>query len=215
MEDSNRIKQENKSIMAGVAIFGIVVAALCIAGLLLIKPADETVQGQIEGTSVRVSGKLPGRLVEVYVEEGQMVHAGDTLAHIHSSLADAKLLQAQSMATAASAQSQKAEGGTRVEIINTAYNLWQQALAAQQISKKTYDRMQNLFNEGVISEQKRDEAFALYNASKAQADAAHSQYEMAKRGAQNEDKVAARAMKDVAKGGVEDGAGRGTRRRRA
>ena len=204
MEEANKIKQENKSIMAGVAIFGLVVAALCIAGLLLIKPADESVQGQIEGTSVRVSGKLPGRLTEVFVEEGEMVYAGDTLAHIHSSLADAKLQQAQSMETAASAQSQKAEGGTRVEIINTAYNLWQQALAAQQISKKTYDRMQNLFNEGVISEQKRDEAFALYNASKAQADAAKSQYEMAKRGAQNEDKVAARAMKDAAKGTVDE-----------
>ena len=203
MEEANKIKQENKSIMAGVAIFGLVVAALCIAGLLLIKPADESVQGQIEGTSVRVSGKLPGRLTEVFVEEGEMVHAGDTLAHIHSSLADAKLQQAQSMETAASAQSQKAEGGTRVEIINTAYNLWQQALAAQQISKKTYDRMQNLYNEGVISGQKRDEAFAAYKATEAQVAAARSQYEMAKNGAREQEKRMAANNTQASKSAVD------------
>ncbi|MGM9803559.1 MAG: HlyD family secretion protein [Muribaculaceae bacterium] len=204
MENANEIKKENKSIMAGVAIFGIVVAALCIAGLLLIKPSDEIVQGQIDGNSVRVSGKLPGRLVEVFVEEGQMVEQGDTLAHIHSSLVDAKLLQAQSMEAAASAQSQKAEGGARVEIINSAYNMWQQALAAQEITKKTYERVQNLFNEGVVSEQKRDEAQAAYNAAVAQAEAAKSQYEMAKKGAQKEDKAAAKAMQNAAKGTVDE-----------
>lgn len=204
MEDISEVKKENKSIMAGVAIISVVVVALCIVGMLLVKPADESVQGQIDGTSVRVSGKLPGRLAELYVEEGDMVKAGDTLAHIHSSLVDAKLMQAQSMEQAASAQNQKAQSGTRVEMINAAFNLWQQALAAQQIAKKTYDRMQNLFNEGVISEQKRDEAFAAYTATKAQAEAAKSQYDMAKTGAQNEDKAAAKAMQNAAKGGVEE-----------
>lgn len=204
MEDINEVKREEKSIMAGVAVVTFAVVALCVAGLFLIKPSDETIQGQIEGTSVRVSGKLPGRLAEVYVEEGAMVKAGDTLAHIHSSLVDAKLMQAQSMEAAASAQNQKAQSGTRIELINSAYNLWQQALAAQQIAKKTYDRLQNLYNEGVISEQKRDEAFAAYSATKSQADAAKSQYDMAKKGAQNEDKEAAKAMQNAAKGGVEE-----------
>ena len=204
MENKQEVKKETISIMAGSAVVGFIVVALCVAGLLLIKPADDKFQGQIDGTSVRVSGKLPGRLAELYVEEGDMVKAGDTLAHIHSSLIDAKLMQAQSMEDAASAQNQKAQSGTRIEVINTAYNLWQQALAAQGIAKKTYDRLQNLYNEGVISEQKRDEAFAAYNATKAQADAAKSQYDMAKTGAQNEDKAAAQAMQNAAKGGVEE-----------
>ena len=115
MENKQEVKKETISIMAGSAVVGFIVVALCVAGLLLIKPADDTVQGQIDGTSVRVSGKLPGRLAELYVEEGDMVKAGDTLAHIHSSLIDAKLMQAQSMEDAASAQNQKAQSGTRIE----------------------------------------------------------------------------------------------------
>lgn len=204
MNSSEEIKRENKSVMLGVVVVVMLVVAIAIAGLLLIKPQDETVQGQIEGTSVRVSGKLAGRLAEVFVEEGAMVHKGDTLAHIHSSLVEAKLLQAQSMEAAASAQSAKAEAGTRSEMVASAYNLWQQAKAAQEIAAKTYTRVENLFKQGVVSEQKRDEAYAAYTASQAQERAAKSQYDMAVKGAQQEDKAAARAMKDAAKSGVDE-----------
>ena len=120
MNRSEEIKRENKSIMLSIVVVVVIIVALSIAGLLLIKPQDETVQGQIEGTSVRVSGKLPGRLVELYVEQGAMVKQGDTLAHVHSSLVEAKMLQAQSMEAAASAQSAKAEAGTRTELVTAA-----------------------------------------------------------------------------------------------
>ena len=146
MNRSEEIKRENKSIMLSIVVVVVIIVALSIAGLLLIKPQDETVQGQIEGTSVRVSGKLPGRLVELYVEQGAMVKQGDTLAHVHSSLVEAKMLQAQSMEAAASAQSAKAEAGTRTELVTAAYNVWQQALAAQEITEKTYRRIENLYN---------------------------------------------------------------------
>ena len=82
--------------------------------------------------------------------------------------------------------------------------MWQQAPAAVSITKKTYDRLQNLYSEGVMSEQKRDEAKAAYDASVAAAAAAKSQYELAKSGAQKEDKTSALAMVDVAKGGVSE-----------
>ena len=62
--------------------------------------------------------------------------------------------------------------------------------------------MQALFKKGVISAQKRDEAEANYNAMKATESAAKSQYEMAKKGAQIEDKEAAAAMLLAAKGSV-------------
>ena len=204
MNRSEEIKRENKSIMLSIVVVVVIIVALSIAGLLLIKPQDETVQGQIEGTSVRVSGKLPGRLVELYVEQGAMVKQGDTLAHVHSSLVEAKMLQAQSMEAAASAQSAKAEAGTRTELVTAAYNVWQQALAAQEITEKTYRRIENLYNQGVVSEQKRDEAYAAHTAAVAQAKAAKSQYDMALKGAQKEDKDAARAMQNVAKGGVSE-----------
>lgn len=131
-----------------------------------------------------------------------MVHKGDTLVHIHSSLAEAKLQQARAMETAAQAVDKKVDAGTRSQIVQSAYQVWQQAQAAVGISKKTYDRMQNLFSEGVVSEQKRDEAKAAYDAAVAGAAAAKSQYELAKQGPQSEDKTQAAAMVTVAKGGV-------------
>ena len=54
------------------------------------------------------------------------------------------------------------DAGARKEQIQGAFQLVQQAEAAATIAKKTYDRMQNLYNDGVISGQKRDEAFAAY-----------------------------------------------------
>ncbi len=165
-------------------------------------PEPQIIQGQAEATQVRVSGKLPGRVVEFMVEEGQHVLAGDTLVHIHSSLVEAKLSQAEAMETVAKAQNKKVDSGTRVELLNSAYDMWQQAQAGLTIAKKTYERMQSLYKKGVVSEQKRDEAEAAYKAMVATESAAKSQYEMAKAGAQAEDKAAAAAMVAAAQGSV-------------
>lgn len=197
-------KKENRTLLGALGFIVIAVAVLAIIGFLFLnKPAD-ILEGQAEATSVRVSGKLPGRVVEFYVQEGDMVHKGDTLVHIHSSLAEAKLEQAQGMETAARAMDRKVDAGTRSQIIQSAYEMWQQANAAVSITKKTYDRMQNLYAEGVMSEQKRDEAKAAYDAAVAAAKAAESQYNLAKSGAQAEDKTSAAAMVSVAKGGVSE-----------
>lgn len=195
-------KKENKTLMGAFAIVVVVVALLAIVGFLFLNKPDEIIEGQADATAVRISGKLPGRVVDLYVEEGDMVKAGDTLVHIHSSLADAKLMQAMGMETAAKAMNRKVDAGTRSQIIQSAYDLWQQARSAESITKKTYDRMQTLYSEGVMSEQKRDEAKAAYDAAVAASSAAKSQYELAKQGAQSEDKESAAAMVDVAKGGV-------------
>ena len=195
-------KKENKTLMGAFATVVVVVALLAIVGFLFLNKPDEIIEGQADATAVRISGKLPGRVVDLYVEEGDMVKAGDTLVHIHSSLADAKLVQAMGMETAAKAMNRKVDAGTRSQIIQSAYDLWQQARSAESITKKTYDRMQTLYSEGVMSEQKRDEAKAAYDAAVAASSAAKSQYELAKQGAQSEDKESAAAMVDVAKGGV-------------
>ncbi len=197
-------KKENRTLLGALGFIVLAVAVLAIVGFLFLnKPAD-ILEGQAEATSVRVSGKLPGRVVEFYVQEGDLVHKGDTLVHIHSSLAEAKLEQAQGMETAARAMDRKIDAGTRSQIIQSAYEMWQQANAAVTITKKTYDRMQNLYSEGVMSEQKRDEAKAAYDAAVAAAKAAESQYSLAKSGAQSEDKTSAAAMVTVAKGGVSE-----------
>ena len=177
---------------------------MAVAGFLFIKQAPDTIQGQGDATEVRISGKLPGRVAELYVEEGQHVKAGDTLVHIHSSLVEARMAQAEAMETVANATNAKVDAGTRSQIIASAKDIWAQAQAASGIAQKTYNRMENLFAKGVVSEQKRDEAKAAYEAAKAGEAAAKSQYELAVAGAQKEDKEAARAMVNAAKSGVNE-----------
>ena len=194
--------KKERILVVGLIALIVIIVVLALIGLFLLKPEPQIIQGQAEATQVRVSGKLPGRVVEFMVEEGQHVLAGDTLVHIHSSLVEAKLSQAEAMETVAKAQNKKVDSGTRVELLNSAYDMWQQAQAGLTIAKKTYERMQSLYKKGVVSEQKRDEAEAAYKAMVATESAAKSQYEMAKAGAQAEDKAAAAAMVAAAQGSV-------------
>ncbi len=194
-------KQEN-ALIGTLVIVVIAVALLALIGFMFLKPKSQIIEGQAEATSVRISGKLPGRVVEFFVREGQEVKAGDTLVHIHSSVVDAKLYQAEAMKQAAAAQNKKVDAGTRSQIIQSAYDVWQQAIAARNIAEKTYNRMESLFKQDVVSAQKRDEAYAAFTAAKSGESAAHSQYMMAKEGAQSEDKVSSQAIVDAAQGSV-------------
>lgn len=208
MADTDKTKpqdrNESRVVMISLVLVIVIVAVIALIGLFLLKKPAEIIEGQAEATSVRVSGKLPGRVTEIFVKEGDMVHKGDTLIHIHSSLAEAKLLQATEMKKAAAAQNRKIDGGTRRQIVQGARDLVAQAAAAREIAQKTYDRMQNLYNEGVISAQKRDEAKAAFDAAVAGEKAAQSQLNLAIEGAQPEDKVSAEAMVGVAQGGIDE-----------
>lgn len=161
-------------------------------------------QGQAEATEVRVSGKIPGRIDKFMATEGMTVKKGDTLVLLNSPELNAKLLQATSAEDAASAQNQKAIKGARAEQIAGAYEMWQKAEVGVKLAEKTYNRVQNMYSEGVVPAQKRDEAEANYQASVATAKAAKSQYDMAMNGAENEDKLAALAMVNRAKGAVSE-----------
>ena len=204
LDNEKAVSAKDRMLILTIVIVLVIMAAMAIIGFLCIKQGPDTVQGQADATEVRISGKLPGRVMDLYVEEGNHVKAGDTLVRIHSSLLDARLDQAQAMESVASAANAKVDAGTRSQIITGAYELWQQAKAAVGITQKTYNRMENLFSKGVVSEQKRDEAKAAYDAAVAGEAAAKSQYELAKSGAQREDKEAAKAMVEAAKSSVKE-----------
>ncbi|MDR0798617.1 MAG: biotin/lipoyl-binding protein [Dysgonamonadaceae bacterium] len=187
--------------------FILLIAALLLiafAGWWLLKPKVEILQGQVEATELKVSGKVPGRILELRVKEGDSVRQGDTLVILDSPEITAKLEQAQAVAKAAQAQDTKADKGARKEQIATAYAMWKKAQTGTNIARKSYSRMQDLHNQGVISAQKRDEAEANYLAMKATEQAALSQYQMAKNGTQKEDKKAAQALVDQAQGAVDE-----------
>lgn len=195
-------KKENRRLLSSLAVVIVLVALLAIVGFMFLKQPAEIIEGQADATTVRISGTLPGRVTEFMVKEGDMVKAGDTLVHIHSALAEAKLSQAEGMVDVAKAMNRKVDSGTRSQIIQAAFQMWQQAKAAVGITQKTYNRMEALYSKGVVSEQKRDEAKAAYDAAVAAEKAAESQYSLARQGAQSEDKESAKAMVDVAQGSV-------------
>ena len=200
----SEVKKRESGLFVAVGIIVVAVTLLALAGFLFMNKPAEIIEGQAEATTVKVSGKLPGRVLEFYVAEGDNVRKGDTLVHIHSSLVEAKMLQAKAMETSTEAQNRKIDAGTRSQIVQSAYDVLQQATAARTIAQKTYDRMENLFKGGVVSEQKRDEARAAFEAAKAGESAARSQYDLAKAGAQKEDKTSAAALVEVARGGVQE-----------
>ena len=197
-------KQQHKSVMLALAVLVLAVVTVGAIGYFTIGTEEEVIQGQIDVEEYRVSSKVPSRILELRVKEGDYVHVGDTLAILDAPEVEAKAVQAESAENAAAALSNMAKAGARKEQIQGAYELWQQAKAGLDISKKSYERVQRLFDEGVLSEQKRDEAYANYKALEAQEKAAKSQYDMAVNGARTEEKIAAAAQVNRAKGAVEE-----------
>lgn len=197
-------KSQHKSVLIAIAAFTAIILIIGIVGYFTIGNEPEVLQGQVDVSEYRVSSKVPGRILEIRVKEGDYVHVGDTLAILDAPEVQAKKLQAEGAENAAAAMSDMAQNGARQEQINGAYEIWQQAKAGLEIAHKSYDRVQRLFDEGVMSEQKRDEAFASFKALEAQERAAKSQYDMAKNGARMEEKRAAKAQVARANGAIQE-----------
>lgn len=185
-----------------ILIFAAVIIAVGLYGFFFLNQEDNIIQGEADVTEVRISSKVPGRIARYMVDEGSYVRKGDTLAILSIPDIDAKLAQATAAEQGAAAQNQKAIKGARVEQIQGAFEMWQKAKVGTDIAQKSFNRVQNLYDKGVVTAQKRDEAEAQYNAAVATEKAAKSQYDMAVNGAEREDKEAALAMLERAKGAV-------------
>jgi len=197
-------KSQHNNILLAIAGFIAVVIIVALIGFLALDRNPDIIQGQVEVTEYRVSSKVPGRILELRVSEGDYVKAGDTLAILDAPEVRAKMEQARSAESAAAALELKAQNGARKEQIQGAYSVLQQAKAGYEIAEKSYQRIQRLYDEGVMSAQKRDEVYANYKAMEAQMKAAQSQYDMAVNGARMEDKLAAAAQVGRAKGAVQE-----------
>ncbi|MBR1893935.1 MAG: efflux RND transporter periplasmic adaptor subunit [Bacteroidales bacterium] len=195
-------EQKNYHLLVGIVALILIILMISVIGYFVSKPKPIVIQGEVEATEYRVSGKVPGRIEELYAREGQRVQKGDTLVHIDSPEVRAKLAQARGALSAARAQSNMAQKGARKEQITGAYELWQQAKVQEEVMRKSFERVQKLYDQKVISAQKYDETKAKYDASVAQANAAKSQYDMACNGAREEDKQAAAALVERANGAM-------------
>ena len=196
------MERKKNSLAAGIIGLVVVIVVIGIVGYFVSKPKPTVVSGEVEANEYRVSGKVPGRIEELYVKEGDYLHKGDTVVFINSPEVMAKLAQVSALKAAAVAQSTKAENGAQKEMIEGAYQMWQTALVQEKVMKKSFERIQKLYNEKVVTAQKYDEVKAKYDASVTQAKAAKSQYDLALAGARTEDKAAAAAVVNQAEGAL-------------
>jgi HlyD family secretion protein len=195
-------ERKSGSKLIPILVFAAIIIAVGLYGFFFLNRKDNIIQGEADVTEVRISSKVPGRISRYLVEEGSFVKKGDTLAVLSIPDIDAKLAQASAAQQGAAAQNQKAIKGVRVEQIQGAYEMWQKAKVGVDISQKSFTRVKNLFDKGVVTAQKKDEVEAQLNAAIATEKAAKSQYDMAVNGAEREDKEAALAMLERAKGAV-------------
>ncbi len=175
---------------------------VALIGLLFLGYDEDYIEGEAEANEYRVSSKVPGRILTYYVSEGDWVEVGDTLVKLAAPDIIAKYSQMEAIQSAAEALNEKSHSPARIEVLQSAYEMWQKALAGVEIANKTFERIDRLYQEGVMSAQKRDEAKANLDAMKATEKAARWQYEMAQKGAQVEDKEITAAQVKQAQGGV-------------
>lgn len=195
-------KSEQRIVIIGVILLTLVIAT--IIGLFHISSPKLVIQGEIEATEVKAASKLTGRVKKITVKEGDHVKTGKVLVEIESPEIEAKIIQAKAAKEAAKAQRSKAESGTREEQITTARNMWLKAKAGADLARKTYSRIFKVYKEGVVPAQRLDEVKAKMEVAIQTENAAKANYEMALKGARDEDKKAALALENKAKGAVSE-----------
>ena len=161
-------------------------------------------QGTVECTTYRASSKIAGRIEKMNLHEGLHVTKGELLYTLSTPELNAKLQQAAAAKNAATALDQKALAGARIQQIEAARNLWQKAQAGRVLSQRTFERVKTLYEQGLVAAQRFDEAEANYQAMVASEAAAKAQYELALDGASKEDKEAAAAQVQQAKGAINE-----------
>ncbi|RDU72949.1 hypothetical protein CQA66_03465 [Helicobacter aurati] len=168
------------------------------------KPKAQVLQGQISAREYTVGSKLAGRIDTIFVHKGDTVKKGDVIFTIKSPELEAKLAQAEAGYEAAKALNQEAHNGSRNENIESAKDIWQAAKAQTQLAYKTYQRIQELYKDGVMSLQRRDEAYAAYQSAKNNENASYQQYRLALSGARDETKEATTQKEKAALGQVQE-----------
>ncbi len=172
--------------------------------IIISRPKTLEVQGEVDATQIKVASKLVGRIDLLPIHKGNSVRKGQLLFTFGSPEIDAKLAQADAALKGAEAQSDKAKAGAQIEDIQAAYNNYQKAQAGTELAKKTFDRINNLYKEGVVPGQKKDEAETQYKAAKETENAAEAIWAKAKKGSRIEDKNAANAMVLRAVGAIDE-----------
>lgn len=192
-----------KIISIGV-IIGAIFVWLIVSFYLAHKPKETFVQGQIEATQYSISSKVAGRIDELFVKKGDFIKQGDLAYTIKSPELEAKIKQAQAGYEASKALREETNKGARIETIESAKDVYMAAKSMAELAEKTYLRVQNLYDNGVVSLQKRDEAETNFKSAKFNENTAYQQYKIALDGATEETKEAVKQKELAALGTLDE-----------
>ena len=201
-EQAPEIAKKKKYLL--LALIPILLAVIAFGLWKSYQPAPLELQGRVEAETVQVATKVPSRIEEIYVEEGQRVKKGDVLVRLNSPEIQAKKQQAAAALQSALALQSTAERGSQEENIASLYANWQSLKAQQNLAKVSYERGANLLKEGVISRQRRDELYAASQSAAQMTEAAYQQYARAKRGSTSQQKSSADAQVDIAQAALDE-----------
>lgn len=202
-----RNNDDKKSKIKKILLVLLILAVIALVAFGLWKsyqPKWVDLQGRVEAETIHVSTKLPSRIEEIMVKEGDKVSKGQVLVRLHSPEIDAKKQQAQASLQAALALQSTTERGAQQENIETLYSNWQSLKAQQVLTETTQKRGAKLYQEGVISRQRLDEMQAAAISAQQMTTAAYQQYARAKRGSTVEQKSTADAQVEIARAALNE-----------
>ena len=196
------MKDNRKSLSIAFVVLLALVVLITLMGQLTARQQPLTLQGEVEATEIRISGKLLGRIDSFLVREGEAVRKGDTLVVINSPIVEAQYRKTEALHQAAMEENRKADRGTRQQIVASAYQVWQAAKSQAALAQKTFERVQVLYVDSVVPRQRYDEAEAAMLSAHATERSAYEQYRLAAEGLQREDLEASRNMVEAAASSV-------------
>jgi len=165
---------------------------------------ENIIQGKIEKEQIAVVSKIPGKILKIFVKEGDIVRKGDTLAILDIPEVDAKKSQAEGAVTSAKAQYKMAVKGATENQIKQLEAKKMGLKEQYEFAQKSIKRLTNMLKDSLISQQTYDETFAKYQGAQAQYNAVIAELDDAKKGARIEQQTMALGQQDRALGALQE-----------
>ena len=168
------------------------------------KPKTEVIQGKIEREQIGIVSKIPGKIIEIRIQEGDFVKKGDTLVVLDIPEVDAKKSQAEGAVQSAKAQyDMTLKGATDNQLKQL--DAKQKALKEQyELAQKSINRLANMLKDSLVSQQMYDEAFAKYQGAQSQYLAVQAEISDVKYGARIEQQKMAFGQQERALGALQE-----------
>lgn len=195
--NEKKVKSKKPLVIVGVIVLVLIAFGVYYwqMSLMYLKTDDSRISGSI----VSISTKVPGRLKEVRVKEGDLVKVGQVIAVLSSQEIEEQVKQAKAGVSEADAKLDAVENGPRTQEIRMAEAQAQAAMVNMENARKNYLRYQALSSQGAVSQQSLDSAKTAYDVAKSQYNVAREQANLLHNGSRVEDINANKANLEKAK----------------